>query len=240
MEELEADAKIASWARDMLSDTSPLMSDLSKGLSFNFKIDTMTANEYTPPESFRNGSYKPPIRRQNFIHRSSTDWYQWTTAGLLSATQTAPPLKCYVYSTSIFYDGRGTNRFLFFPGDCQSVDISDVEELYTERYGWQHLCFTEKGPGHTVLDHDGEYDTLRGPPGSYSPHLLPLCYRSTEQMNQIGLSGKMSLLLALTAFSCRHDKMIEAIAQRLNFKERRWVNGDVQGWGNGRKFPLTA
>ena len=45
----------------------------------------------------------------------------------------------------------------------------------------------------------------------------------------------MSLLLALTAFSCKPDRMLDAIVRRLNFKERRWENVQIQDWGNGRK-----
>ena len=211
----------------------------AQNLSFQFKIDTITAREEIPPAQFSNGAYKPPVGKDDYVRRGTTRWHRFTMEGVSPAADPSPPIG-YSYSTSVFYDAKSTNRFLFYPGDCQSVNISDVEGMHTERYGWQHLCFTHKGPGHTALDLDGEYDTLRGPPGSYSPHLLPTCYRSTEQSSTIGLSGKMSLLFALTAFSCRHDRMLEAISQRLNLKDKKWVNGDIQSWGHGRELQPEA
>ena len=202
-------------------------------LSFQFKIDTIIARDSAPPTSFTNGSYKPPIQRHHYRQVHSTGWLQWTINGV--STELTPSTTGYAYSTSIFYDGVSTNRFLFHPNDCQVINISNVEHQYAERYGWQQLSFTEKSPTHTVLNHDGEFADLRGHPGSYSPYLLPSCYRSMEPNTTVRLSGKMSLLLALTAFSCRHDRMIDAIGQRLDIKNRRWINGDINGWGNGRK-----
>jgi hypothetical protein len=215
------------------------MSDL--GLRFLFKLDTIRANPTAVPESFSNGHYKPPIRPEHYEQLDSTGWLRWTVSGISTVTPTPPPTPpptIYAYTTSIFYDGDNKNRFLFHPADCRTVDISDIERHNSERWGWQELCFTERDSRHCVLDLNGEYDALCGRPGSYSPNLLPYCYRSVDNPTRCGLSGNVGLLLALAAFSCRHDRMLAAIVGRLNFRERRWDDLQHLDWGNGRKLHL--
>ncbi|ERF68725.1 hypothetical protein EPUS_07143 [Endocarpon pusillum Z07020] len=202
-------------------------------LSCCFKIDFIEAKQHAPPQSFPNGDYKPPVQPDHYTLRASTGWYHLTTN---SVTQefTPPPNMTQAYSTSVFYDGANTKRFLFHPADCRLVDISNIErEAAGDMWGWRKLCFTEKDANHSVLDHDGEYDSLCGGGGSYVPHLLPPCYKSEVNNNHCGLSGKMSLLLALTAFSCAQPNVIYAIKHRLNIRERRWDH--VGNLGNGCK-----
>ena len=210
-----------------------------QNLSFLFNIDSIRARSDAPPQTFANGYYKPPVQHDHYIRTDSTGWCQWTMNGVSQAI--AHPIQLPVaYSTSIFYDEIYTQRFLFHPADCQTVDISAIEQgPANERWGWQGLCFTENPPNHSVLDHDGEYDSVCGRGGSYIPHLLPQCYQSLENVSRCGLSGKMSLLLALTAFSCAPELMMQAIHHRLNIRERKWENFSDQDWGNGRKVHFS-
>lgn len=213
------------------------MSDQS--LRFLFSIDSIRARPDAPPQTFTNGHYKPPVQHDCYTQTSSTGWCQWTMNGVSQVT--APPIPLPVsYATSIFYDDINTKRFLFHPKDCRTVDISAIEQGPAhERWGWQGLCFTEKAPNHSVLDHDGEFDSVCGRGGSYIPHFLPQCYQSLENVSPCGLSGKMSLLLALTAFSCAPERMMQAIRRRLNIRQRRWESHSNLDWGNGRKVPFS-
>ncbi|KAF7508578.1 hypothetical protein GJ744_009127 [Endocarpon pusillum] len=200
-------------------------------LSCYFKIDFIDQADGAPHQSFPNGDYKPPVQHDHYTQQSSTGWRRLTTNGVTQEMAT-PPNMPLAYATSIFYDDANTQRFLFHPADCRLVDISRIErEAAGDMWGWRKLCFTEKNSAHSVLDHDGEYDSLCGSGGSYVPHLLPRCYKSQVNNNPCGLSGKMSLLLALTAFSCPQDYVISAIQYRLKIRERRWDN--VGQWGNG-------
>ena len=131
-----------------------------QNLSFQFKIDTIIAKPDAPPQLFTNGFYKPPVR---------SDHYKQVTMDGVSPIIPSPPNR-QAYSTSIFYDGYYTKRFLFHPADCRTLNISDIERNNGERWGWRQLCFTERSPTHSVLDLNGEYDSLRGQPGSYSPY----------------------------------------------------------------------
>lgn len=203
-------------------------------LSFQFKIDAIRARHDAPPQSFTNGSYKPPVESNHYEQSGTTEWRQWTINGVSPATAAPSPIT-QAYSTSIFYDAI-TKRFLFHPADCRTINISTIENEHGDKWGWQQLCFTEFNSSHSLLDHDGEYSSLCGWAGTYTPHFLPPCYQSPENSTPCGLSGKMSLLLALTAFSCAPDRMIDAISHRLNFRERRWDNALDQNWGSGRKM----
>lgn len=209
-----------------------------QGLSFFFKIETIQARDDAPRESFAYGFYKPPIRIDHCERTGSTGWHRWTMDDIspISAPQSSPRS----YSTSVFWDGVNTNRFLFHPKDCQRVNISDIEDKAAgERFGWQHLLFTHQvDTAHSVLDLSGEHETLSGRPGSYSPHFLPTCYQSLENATPCGLSGDMGLFLALAAFSCRPELMMHAIRHRLNIRQRRWLNGNIPNWGNGSDVSL--
>jgi hypothetical protein len=209
-------------------------------LSFLFKIDTIEAKDDSPPEFFTTGSYKPPIEKDHYKRLDTTDWLRWTPQGVvLGAMNPLGPVRPDVYSTSLFYDDHSTQKpFLFHPADCQAINISDVEREMTELWGWQQLCFTKKDAHHSVLDLGGEYHTLCGQSTSYIPHFLPECYKSVENGATCGLSGTMSLMIALAAFSCKKENMIAAIANRLNFRERKWENGCIEDWGDGRKMHL--
>lgn len=203
-------------------------------LSFLFKIDSIQARPGAPPQAFINGHYKPPVQPDHYEQVDSTEWYQWTVNGVSRVTEPSLPYPV-TYSTSVFYDSINTKRFLFHPADCRTVDISAIEQGDAgERWGWQGLLYTEKSLAHSVLEHDGEHDSLCGRGGTYVPHLLPHCYEHQENDTVCGLSGKLSLLLALTGFSCAPNYLMDAIRHRLNIRERRWANVG-QAWGDGRK-----
>ncbi len=210
----------------------------NQDLSFLFKIDSIRARPGAPELLFSNGHYKPPVKPNHYVRTSSTGWYMWTMNGVYQVAEPSAPFPIE-YSTSIFYDSIHTNRFLFHPDDCQTVDISAIEQGDAgERWGWQGLCFTHNYPDHCVLDHDGEHDLLCGRGVSYIPHLLPSSYQSLETNERCMLSGKMSLLLALTAFSCPPSYMIHAISYRLNIREGRWDHV-YPNWGTGRNVPTS-
>jgi hypothetical protein len=213
-----------------------------QNLRFAFKVDTIEAAPSVAPQFFANGLYKPPVRSNHYSQSDSTGWMLWTMDGIASITtaQLAQLSFTKRYSTTIFYDGIYTKRFLFYPADCRSLDISAVESAHGERWGWQQLRFTEVNPQHSVLDPVGEYPSLCGQAGSYSPHFLPPCYQSQENNSKCGLSGKMSLFIALTAFSCAPANMIAAIQSRLNLSARRWVNALHHNWGQGRELQSHA
>jgi hypothetical protein len=204
-------------------------------LSFQFKIDIIRERNDAPSQSFSHGAYKPPVERDHCEQLNTTGWCQWTMNGI-SATNVSPPPMHQAYSTSVFYDAIDTKRFLFHPADCQTTNISAVEKSNGERWGWQQLCFSHKDIGHAILDLDGEFGSLNGRGGSYIPHFMPPCYQSIDEEAVVGLSGRMSLLLALTAFSCRPEHILNAIRYRMNFKERRWHDINIQDWGIGRRF----
>lgn len=207
--------------------------------SFLFKIDMIEAKGDATPPTFVNGNYKPPVRSNQYKELGTTGWRRYTTNAVLPTAATPQP-GSQGYSTSVFYDGVHTNRFLFHPADCRTLNISDIEYEEAEIWGWRQLCFTEIDSTHCVLDLDGEFDCLCGQPGSYSPSFLPNCYRSTTRTAKCGLSGKMSLFLALTAFSCRFPFCIRAINHRLKIRERRWENIQIGQWGVGRTVLLET
>jgi hypothetical protein len=212
-------------------------------LLFAFKVDTIEAAPNVVPQFFAaNGFYKPPIRKNHYEESDSTGWMLWTTNAIvpITAAQLAQVPSANRYATTVFYDGVDTNRFLFHPADCRTLHISTVQNAHGERWGWQQLRFTEVDADHSVLNHVGEFPSLCGQPGSYSPHLLPHCYRSQENNTVCGLSGKMSLLIALTAFSCAPENMLSAIRSRLDLGARRWDDALQYTWGHGRKLQSHA
>lgn len=203
-------------------------------LTFQFKIDSIRAKPEAPPQSFSIGLYKPPTEKDHYQLERSTGWLQWSMTAV--SHPTAPPPTMYRYSTSVFYAGD-TSRYLFHPADCRETSISIIEREETERWGWRQLAFSEIRPRHWVLGHDGDQPGLRGQAGSYTPDLLPQCYCTANNDNHpCGLSGKMSLLLALTAYSVHPDRMVPAISHRLNIRHRRWEHGPNGYWGSGREI----
>lgn len=209
----------------------------NQDLAFQFKIDSIVATIDAPTQSFALGLYKPPTENDHYKLERSTGWLQWTMDNI--SYPTAPRPTQYTYSTSVFYAGD-QSRYLFHPADCREQSISIIEMEEGERWGWRRLAFSEIGPRQWVLGHDGNQAGLRGRAGSYSPDLLPDCYYLANSGNhQCELSGKMSLLLALTAYSARPELMEQAISYRLNIREGKWERGSSSYWGSGRKIHTT-
>lgn len=204
--------------------------------SFLFKIDRIVEAEDAPPAVYTiTGDYKPPIYAQHCVSLDSTGWCRWSE-NQVSLIAGPLPAASYCYATSMFYD-ETTSRFLFHPADCRIMNVSDVEHQEGERWGWQCLKFRhlDLGSNHSVLAVDGEHPALSGQPGSFSPTLLPYSYRSQQVPMPCNLSGHLSLLFALTAFSCNPQFMLSAIRLRLNFPARRWDDIPEINWGNGRQ-----
>jgi hypothetical protein len=259
MEQKEVDSKIASLEEDGLPqkpdlnttipNIEPIKGSFEVGnaavdstisyplgeLEFYFKIDAIGAKAGIQSHAFANGSYKPPVFSNHYEQCDTTGWWLWKISGICSpkAPRYSARLK---YSTTIFYDSRDTKRFLFHPADCRETDIYTAENAHGEMHGWRQLCFTEISSDQSCLDHHGEHPTLGGQAETYTPHLLPSCYESPEHKTKCGLSGKMSLLLGLTAFSCAPERMMDAIGARLNIRKRRWDNLESENWGDGRKI----
>jgi hypothetical protein len=203
----------------------------SSTLTFLFKIDEILAKPSAAPVSFSNGDYKPPVEHDQYADVATTGWRRRTPSGVVSIGSADLP-NHYQYSTTIFWDGHDTKRFLFHPADCRTIDISEIQSNKHEKWGWRKLGFSVAGPGHSVLDFSDEYSKLCGRSNTLTPTLLPVCYQPEEFISMSGLSGKMGLLVGLAAFSCSPDNKLLAVGG-LNFEQRRWEHrGD---WGNGRK-----
>lgn len=202
-------------------------------LQFLFKIDTIEATDELPGDRGPDGNWRPPLARSAIKTLETTNWQRWTARGITSAgTSTGYHNHDQnLYETcSLFYNGE-TSQFLAVPFDCRNCNVNS----YNNHPFWSRLTFQHQpyGPCNgtflplSVIGFSEEYHVLASPNApSWMPQLLPTTFKGHNNGSQYSgrhatsLTGDLSLIIALAAFSGPTDCMVQTIAS--SFKPPNW------------------
>ncbi|RDL40959.1 uncharacterized protein BP5553_00938 [Venustampulla echinocandica] len=143
----------------------------------------------------------------------------------------------YYRGATVFYGG---SFFQFFTaqGDVGTRDICTS----SPEAGWHYLKFHHENRISRV-DHDAPEEHLIVRSAGWIPDLLPEAYRSqsTRAVNQGGLGGLLSIVVALVAFSCiDKNELHYALINDRAWRGHRWVpHGRESGRTKGRGVVAT-
>jgi len=222
-------------------------------LSFIFIVNSLSTNEdprnggilpdneggrWVPPV-FARGFYRQnpgSVYRWNGGHITRLDGYAWhhmpipadarnEAASGIVADPNRYPLERYSAATVFF-----ANPFMKYrtaTGDATARD------LYQEGEIWHHLRFHHVGLYRNIsyVDHAGSEDYVAGASSMCPWHkqLIPQAYESQDEDERFlsgGLAGKLSLLIALVAFSCSADELDIVLLRDGAWRNRNWIRHD--------------
>jgi hypothetical protein len=171
----------------------------------------------------------PPVRAKQF-KRYPGHIYRWPGVEQSEMLEGYPRPEKKFQVASVFFQAKQDNFLAVFK-DCAKYDIAD------EDYGWSQIGFHHHPGFLSEVDIGGERDLLAAPANgsSWMPQVLPEVYnydtkspsaKSTGQPG--GLCGKLSLLIAMAAFSAPVNQAEAIVRQYFGFKawdEHKFPNG---------------
>lgn len=211
------------------SEDFPEKTYLPDNFGFLWSIDALQAiyDDKHPkrmlPISSKNGNdiakvWFPPNVREMFTRRNG-NLYRWRKWGSEIVISPRPEKKVEV--ASVFFQARLDNFVGVFK-DCTRHDIAK------EDFGWSHLAFHHNHGRISEVDLAGEKDVLAAPANgsSWMPQVLPEVYNypirdpSKSFAGEYGgLCGKLSLLIAMAAFSASEQHAEVVVAKCFQFGE---------------------
>ena len=208
-----------------------------ESLRFLFKIDPIAPYYDCQPENrWEDRNWIPPTV-PGAIATTHTQWYQWGAGGVTPAENIGSA--SHDTPSSLFYNSE-SSQFLGVPFDCRVQSVQ--ESIKINGNGWRRLMFRHKfypknAPRPlSILGFDEEHHVLasRVKP-SWMPELLPESFRQNQpeignnavENQSTGLTGKLSLIIALIALSCPPDRVLETI--KTSFKPPYWYTHSVGG-----------
>lgn len=201
-------------------------------LQFLFRIDSIAPDYDVQPED-RAGdlNWRPPSIRQAIKTNNTTHWYRWTASGIFYIGPIAGGIDHDV--CSLFYNSE-SSQFLGVPFDCRIASVEDNIKK-KDGVGWRRLMFrhrtiTFKNTCHPLsivrlVDKSHVLASRTNP--YWMPQLLPSSFKNNDYGPLINgveldtcLTGNLTLMIALAAFSAPEYYMIDAI--RSCFKPPYW------------------
>lgn len=218
-------------------------------LSFIFVVNSVSTNEDPrsgglPPE-YLEGRWVPPSYARGFYRQEPGSVFRWhngsitrlddytwyhmpieadarnTVANGIVADSYRNPLTRYNAAT-VFY----ANPFINF-----RIALGDMtaRDLYKEGDIWHHLRFHHIGLYRDIsfVDFAGSEDYISGSSTHKSWHgqLLPEAYDCQEEdegHDSMGLTGHLSILIALIAFSCSVEMLDNVLLRHRCWINRKW------------------
>ena len=180
-------------------------------MSFLFQIDELSPHENSVDN--QEGRHWTPPERSNQYDRQQGLLYRWTNGEVTvvppsDRALTTAPLR-YQCAT-VFTQWPDTHHFLAVAFDAQEENVCD-------KAGWHPLgfnhCSDYAPPGiHSYFDIRGERHHLAAlGSASWVRDLFPEQYRPRDEprepVQNTGLTGKLTLLLAVIAFSCMQGSL---------------------------------
>ena len=209
-------------------------------LSFLFRIDSLEPIFDLPPQPNVFG-WDPPHGGQ-LPWRPQRTLFRW-------ADGVVTPIQHYEFECSMRLDPYScTSVYTLFPENkhqFRAVNVEITRTAFSQWYpvGFHHLPLEGHGTmRYSELDFAGEYDHLAAPdrsPDNWLSNLFPdhVQYRpiGDQTPTSAGIIGRLSLLLAMAAFSADEKHLQDVLLHSLqNVRgQRRWIPYD---FGNGRKY----
>lgn len=163
----------------------------------------------------------PPIRKQQFNRRPG-HLYRWPgeeESEKIEGDKRRENLKKFQVA-SVFFQAKQDNFLAVFK-DCTKHDIAD------EDYGWSQIWFHHRSGFMSDVDIGGEKPLLAAPAdeSSWMPQVVPEVYNydtkspSAQFRGQPGgLCGRLSLLIAMAAFSAPVQCAEDVVAKCFGYK----------------------
>jgi len=220
--------------------------------SFLFIVNELPTNDdpevmdSVPPRHI-NLRWHPPVVARGFLPPVPGDIYRWDN-GTISiaedyywyAQETGEPVYAsgrivpydtntrepeYYRAATVFYCNR-FDKFFTAQGDVRTRDIYRC----APDDGWLPLIFTHNN-NITYVEHMGDQDHTAVREASWIGSLLPTTYRRGR--NQTGpahgsLSGTISIIVALVAFSCSTQDLRYVLLNHQAWRGYRWVPHNMQ------------
>ncbi|KAJ9257996.1 hypothetical protein DTO280E4_121 [Paecilomyces variotii] len=224
-----------------VTDNSPPRKDLNtpqisgadiRDLAFLFNIVPVTVSEHASEQ--RKGLvsaqyWYPPLDQDQFVRidSQSTGWCSWSarTGVQEQVIPNDPGRNDEVYT--VFFN-QENDHFLVVPIDCSRESLRqrvDAEPNWPT-VGWFRVNFKHLHDGRmSKLTHepmDCYHLGARGSP-EWVPQLLPFAYDQSESDFVTGLTGKLSLLVAMAAFTSEFRREHFITTMRDHFQPPRWI-----------------
>jgi hypothetical protein len=188
------------------------------------------------------GRWHPPEWAQGFLAQRPGNVYRWTDGnitlasnyawdprpvdgyanGAIWATTTTDDIVWprYYRAATVFYCNN-FDKFFTTQGDASTRDIATADP----EYQWQPLTFLHQN-NNSHVEYAGDQEHLAVTEASWINQLMPNVYRRDESIegpNFGGLSGILSIVIALVAFSCRAQDLDNVLRTQRAWRGRRWV-----------------
>jgi len=229
--------------------------------SFLFTVNELPTNDdpevanSVPPRQI-NQRWHPPVVARGFFPPVPGDVYRWDNGTVSLAEDyywyaqemgdpayasgtilpyneiTGEPV--YYRAATVFYCNR-FDKFFTAQGDVSTRDIY----YCGPEDGWLPLIFTHSN-NTTHVEHMGDQDHTAVRDASWIGSLLPLTYRRGRSHTgpaQGGLSGTISIIVALIAFSCTAQDLRYVLLNHRAWRGHRWVPHDRPS--GSESSPLT-
>lgn len=205
-------------------------------MSFLFRIDHLSLQDNSI--GVQEGIHWTPPQRSNEYDRQLGPLYRWTDGEVTvvqpndrANTSALDPYEC----ATVFTQYPDTHHFLAVAFDASSQNVSDEG-------GWYELGFDHhRQPANPDLVYS--YFEIRGHrhhlatprPAAWIQQLFPTQYHHPNQPGQMvpftGLTGQLTLLLAIVAFSCPENSLDYVLQNCL--RQGEWTPHEL---GDGREF----
>ena len=213
----------------------------SPPVKFLFRIDALNPQNGTGNRKGRH--WTPPERSTEYV-RQRGSLYRWTNGVVTSvpandqARSMESSLREY-QCTTVFTQWPCTPHFLAVPFDAQTQNVCD-------KGGWHELGFhhdsAHTGHIYSYLEIHGEHRHLAALSSARWVHeLFPQQYHPREEPGQsaqatglTGLTGKLTLLLAVIAFSSTEGNLDHVL--RNSLRQREWI---PHSQPDGREFSFS-
>ena len=175
----------------------------------------MTAIFKTKPANFANAALWQPPGKAKDLEAGPSQWYYWTGGNMSPANP--PSLVDPLETASVFRQNNGGYILGTFGDATQEVPPTGWRTLQFHRGPTTTGCFTQ-------IDLIGPLEGAASPlPDHIVPELLPHIYQcqSNKPPEFAGLTGKLSLLIAIAALSASWDELRNIMTKHV--KPRRWV-----------------
>ena len=221
----------------MISTTVP------ESLSFLFKIDSLRPNfDVQPRQTYDHGWWRPSTLETAYI-RESGPLHRWLGGHVqpVSTEDDAYRVDPQVFGAATVFTHRpGTMHLLAANCDAQKT-------LVSSQGGWRPLHFGHNRIGSTdcylsYVDPEALHQQMPAPgSGPWMPQLVPRCYDWVASHDtgghaipptrkNVGLIGKLPLLIALAAFSAPSNQVRQVITDSV--QPNKWKHHSyAQGRG---------
>lgn len=219
-------------------------------ISFLFTVGEVTVNEDTEnggvhPRANEDGYWVPPIQRNGYFPAAPGRLYRWSDGhithltGFRAAEERWNHFALTPYKTSTMFWCSTLAHFRVATGDVTSRDMESSEP--PDNHWWPVSFRSDPEFSLARIEESGELQWLDGVGEQWIRQLGLEQYRYAGSPNSRGLSGSLTMIIALIAFSCVDYNELHRILIRENVWGQRQWRGHTHNYGSKQtlfSYPL--